>query len=271
MRRSDLPPSEAALADLLLAHPGRLATHSATELAAQAGVSKAAVTRLVHRLGYPDHASARKLARDAVEWGSPLFIEGLGSTLRGPVAALDTHIEVDRALLEQVGTALAKIDLAGIVEALAASRRVVLIGLRNSAWIASYARAQFSLLRGGVELAPLPAETLAEGLAGAARGDLVFFIGFRRRPRGFSGALRAARGAHARIVLLADPSAVALGDQADWFLCCPSSGASSFDSYVGAVSLVNFLSQQLALRLGREGQQRMREVEAMHRILGDLA
>ena len=54
-----LPNSERRVADLLLNFPAQLATHSATELASLAGASKAAVSRLIQRLGYASYASAR--------------------------------------------------------------------------------------------------------------------------------------------------------------------------------------------------------------------
>ena len=56
-----LPGSELVVADLLLNHLGRLATHSATELAADAGASKAAVTRLMQRLDFASYAATSTL------------------------------------------------------------------------------------------------------------------------------------------------------------------------------------------------------------------
>ena len=68
-----LPDSERKLAELLTAQPALLATHSATELAAIAGSSKAAVTRFIQRLGYDGFATARREAREAQRWGAPNF------------------------------------------------------------------------------------------------------------------------------------------------------------------------------------------------------
>ena len=59
-----LPNSERPVADLLLNFPAQLATHSATKLALLAGASKAAVSRLIQRLGYPSYAAARAAVRN---------------------------------------------------------------------------------------------------------------------------------------------------------------------------------------------------------------
>ena len=113
------------------------------------------------------------------------------------ITTLASHAAADQQILARTVGALSDHDLDGTVGALASARRVVVIGFRNSAWLAMYARSQFGLLRPGVELAPLPAETLAEGLAGLGPQDLVLAIGFRRRVPAFAAALAAARGAGA--------------------------------------------------------------------------
>jgi DNA-binding MurR/RpiR family transcriptional regulator len=204
-----LPGSEVVVADLLLNHPGRLTTHSATELAADAGASKAAVTRLIQRLGFASYAAARGEARDAQQWGSPVYLEAAAPVDGGPRAAFASHVAADQQILARTLSALSDHDLQGSVEALIQARRVVVIGFRNSAWLAMYARSQIGLLRPGVEIAPLPTETLAESLVGLGPQDLVLAMGLRRRVPAFAAALKSVHAAGARIVLVTDPSGAA--------------------------------------------------------------
>ncbi len=266
-----LPGSEMAVADVLLNHPGRLATHSATELAKDAGASKAAVTRLLQRLGYSNYAAARSQARSSQQWGSPAYLENSAPIGIGRHAALASHVAADQQLLARTISTISEPDLDDVLRALTDARRLVVIGFRNSAWLAMYARAQIGLLRPGVELAPLPTETLAEGLVDLGPQDVVLAIGLRRRTAGFSAALRAVRTASARIVLLTDPSGAADLGFVDWTLTCHNRGASIFDSYVSAVSLLNFLAAQMATSLGDTARQRLQGVEQWHARLGDLA
>ena len=265
-----LPGSEARVADVLLDHPGRLATHSATELAADAGVSKAAVTRLIQRLGYHSHAAARSEARLAQQWGAPLYLQAKASPVEGHRAAYAQHVAADQQSLAHTLQGLDERALDGSVRALAGAGRVVVLGFRNSAWLALYARIQLGLLRPAVDLAPLPSQTLSESLVGLGRGDVILAVGMRRRVPSFAAALHAARAEGVRIVLLTDPTGVADVPGADWTLGCHCRGAAMFDTYVAAVSVINFLAAQVAAQLGTQALQRLQGVERWHGRLGDM-
>lgn len=266
-----LPNSERQIAELLLDFPSHLATHSATELATLSGTSKAAVTRLVQRLGYSSFAQARSEVRSAQQWGSPLYLSGEGPTDAAERHnALETHMAADIEILRKTLEGLGQSALDEVVTTLHKARRVVVIGHRNSALLAAYCRGQFGVLRGNVELAPMPGETLAEGLYGLNAEDVLFAVGFRRRVPAFMAALEVARKAGTRIVLLTDPSGAAISRRADWTIPCHCRGASIFDSYVAAVSIINFIANQLAAHGGPGARERLRGIEALHESLGDL-
>lgn len=265
-----LPGSEARVADVLLNHPGRLATHSATELAADAGVSKAAVTRFIQRLGYDSHAAARSEARLTQQWGAPLYLQPEARPSVGRRAAYAEHMTADQQSLAHTLHGLDEVALEGSVQALADARRVVVLGFRNSAWLALYARIQLGLLRPAVDLAPLPSQTLSESLVGLGRGDVILAVGMRRRVPSFAAAVRAARADGVRIVLLTDPTGAADVPGADWTLSCHCRGAAMFDTYVAAVSVINFLAAQVGAQLGAAALQRLQGVERWHGRLGDM-
>lgn len=264
-----LPNSERLVADLLLDFPSHLATHSATELARLSGASKAAVTRLVQRLGYQSFAQARTDARNAQHWGSPIYINAADPP-ESARSALEAHVAADLDILRKTLEGLAQTTFDEVVAALRDARRVLVIGHRNSALLATYARGQLGLLRAGVELAPMHGETLAEGLYGLGPQDVLLAVGFRRRVPAFLSALALARAGGVRIVMLTDPSGAAMARRVDWVIPCHCRGASMFDSYVAAVSLINFLASQLALQLGAQGRTRLRGIEQLHEELGDL-
>jgi DNA-binding MurR/RpiR family transcriptional regulator len=266
----ELPGSEARVADVLLNHPGLLATHSATELAADAGVSKAAVTRLIQRLGYASHAAARQQARQAQQWGAPLYLQPEAPMGEGRRGAYAQHVAADQQSLAHTLRGLDEAALDGSVKALARARRVIVLGFRNSAWLALYARLQIGLLRPAVDLAPLPSQTLAESLVGLGRDDVILAVGMRRRVPSFGAALQAARSEGVRIVYLTDPTGAADVPDADWTLSCHCRGAAMFDTYVAAVSVINFLAAQLAGELGKAALQRLQGVEHWHNQLGDM-
>ena len=181
-RYAALTPAERRLADLILNFPGELASYSATELAALAGVSKAAATRLFRRLGYTSYQQARREARDAQRWGSPLYLNTARDGGAEPATALAAHHECELANLARTLDALAGVDVEAIVDRLCTARRVVLFGVRNSYMLASYARWQLIQVRDDVVLLPNAGETLAEHLAGLDGNDLLLAVGGRADP-----------------------------------------------------------------------------------------
>ena len=269
-RYAALSPGERTVADLILAFPGRLATHSATELAQLAGASKATVTRCFRRLGYASYAEVRSEVRREQLWGSPYYLEQGASQWSSPHLALEAHVAADSELLGATVDALTAVDLGAVVAALGQARRVVFIGYRNSHLLAAYASSQLALLRPGVELLPRVAETLAGGLAGLGPEDLVVAVGFRRRVQAFQAALEAVHGTGARVLYVTDLTGTAGSLRADWTLTAHCRGASMLDSYVAAISLLNFLVTQVARELGDAARQRMAQIEQLHGELGDL-
>ncbi|MCB1956145.1 MAG: MurR/RpiR family transcriptional regulator [Rhodocyclaceae bacterium] len=264
-----LPKSERLVADLLLNFPAQLATHSATEVAALAGASKAAVSRLIQRLGYPSYAAARTAVRSARQWGSPVYLDD-NAPAQAVDDPLDAHVAADIEILRKTLEGLDRAGLASLVDTLATARRVLIIGHRNSALLADYLRSHLGMLRDGIELAPMHGATLAEGMAGLGPEDLLVAVGFRRRVPAFATALGIARRHHTPTAVLTDPSGAALAAEARWVLTAHCRGASMFDSYVAAVSLINHLAAQLAQHLGASARARLREVEQLHGELGDL-
>src|SRR5690349_16078146 len=85
----ELSPTDRRLADLILEYPGDIASYSASELARIAGVSNAAVSRFVQRLGFRNYEELRVMAREARSWGSPLYLldHGVGADRAGSVQA----------------------------------------------------------------------------------------------------------------------------------------------------------------------------------------
>lgn len=265
-----LPDSERRLADVILDFPGDIASYSATELAALAGVSKAAATRFFRRLGFASYSEARRQAREIQEWGSPLYLQSQQARTGGGDSRLEAHLQDNLRLLTRTFDNLRAEDLEKIVDAILGARRVWLLGFRNSYILAGYACAQLVLVRDDVHLLPVGGEALAEYLAGIGPDDLLLAVGVRRRLRRLQQAMQHAREAGARIVYLTDPSVGETARLADWTLRCEVRGASLFDSYVAAMSVLHLLCTVVAERAGEPGRARMKRVEKLHEKLAEF-
>ena len=262
-----LPLGERKLAELILEMRGDLAAYSATELAARSGVSKATAARLVRRLGYADFHEMRQQARNHYHNGSPLA--ELSNTL-GLEATLAQHLAHDVAGLTRTIETIPAGDVQAAVGILAGAQRVIVVGFRNSYAPAFYARELLVQVRPHVILLPVSGQTVSEELSDLGRSDAILAFGFRRRPPVLGRILRIAAAAKARTVLLGDSSIGKFGKSAQIVFRCFSRGARLFDSYVAAMSLVNYLGSGVALALGASAQERLRRIESLHNEFSDL-
>ena len=266
---ASLPESERKIADLVRDFPGEIAAYSATELAALAGASKAAMTRLVRRLGYDSFEEARRAARDARTAGSPLYLLSKEPPEAPFAERLQAHLAGDLETLNATFEELDEAAFEAVVAATAAARRVVVLGYRNSHYLAGYLRWQLIQVRGAVQLLPAAGETLAEHLADLGPEDLLIAVGLRRRPAALAEAVARAAEAGVPVALVADRGAPPLAG-ARWSLRCATRGEALFDRYAAAMSLLHLLAVAVVERLGKPGRRRLERIEALHEDFHDF-
>jgi DNA-binding MurR/RpiR family transcriptional regulator len=265
---SDLTESERRLAEVVLEAAADLSALTAGELAGRAEVSAATAARFFRRLGYESYADARRAARGARSWGSPLDeFDRRAETGPGDLAS---HIAGDIENLTRLASQIAPDTLAGAVAGIAAARRVFVVGYRNSAALAGYMRGLLAHLKDDVRLLPLAGQTLAEDLAGLSATDIMIVFGFRRRPAVLRDILGWARAAGTPSVLITDATAARTAHLATIVLRCPNKGPSFFDSYVAPMSLSNHIAAAVAASLGSAATIRLRQIEDLHRRIDPL-
>ena len=262
-----MPGSERALADRVLEYPNEVLLYSATELAQRAGGSKAAVSRFVKRLGYADFREMQREIRHAQTTGDPIFLSAVPE--RGPNSILK-HLETDMANLRE---SIEQIDATVILEVshkILSARRVVCLGFRNSYVFANYLRRQLILIRPDVSLLPGPGQMLMEDFGDLGPDDLLIAVGLRRRSAQLARAMELFRERGVPIAYVTDRRAVRTRNLATWIFACQVRGTSLFDSYVGVISLLNFLATRTYHASGRKGRDRLSDIEGMMDALGEL-
>lgn len=265
-----LPESERKVAEVILEFPGDLGAFKATELAARAGVSKAAATRLFRRLGFASFDEARVMARERRDWGSPLYMEGKAGQ-HGMTGGLGNLLRDEIALLQR---SLVRLDPQVIDELAAAAvgaRRVWLVGFRNSRFIAEYLRWQLLQFRGDVVLLPGTGETAGEYLADMTGADLLIVVGLRRRVKGLDEVVAAARDQATPVAVITDPTARRLLAMARWTLVVETRGSFAFDSCGPALALCRYLSVEALHKAGRPGRTHLERVERQHERLDSFS
>lgn len=255
------------LADVVLAHEKDALTYSATELAGLAGVSKASSARFFRRLGFTDFQAFRQHLRDGVPQPSPLYRMEHQGTRGGP---LQQHIEQDAVRLQALADDVTDQATQVAVKLLVGARRVWVVGYRNGYMAAFYARALLSQVRSEVYLLNEGTGEDAELLAEIQPHDVLLAMDFRRRTHRLSQVVQVACDAGASLVLVTDARLSALAARAQAVFICPPKDEPIFDSYVGAISLINFLATTALAQSPKKARARMARIEQAHAQLADL-
>ncbi len=263
----DMPGSERALADRVLEYPNEVLLYSATELADRAGASKAAVSRFVKRLGYADFREMQREIRHAQMTGDPIFLSAVPE--RGQ-STLARHLERDMASLRETIEQIDSTEVTEVSHRILSARRVVCLGFRNSYVFASYLRRQLILIRPEVFLVPAAGQMVMEDIGDLGPDDLLIAIGLRRRSAQLADAMRLFWDRGVPIAYLTDRRAVRTREFATWVFACQVRGMSLFNSYVGVISLLNFIATHTYHAAGRDGRMRLSQIEGMLDALGEL-
>ncbi|MGM3225022.1 MurR/RpiR family transcriptional regulator [Dickeya zeae] len=264
---SELSPQEQRVAEFIFDHLDDLISYNSAELARLSGVSKATVSRLFRRLGYTSYREMRDELRTLRQSGMPLTDNRdavQGNTL------LARHYKQEMANLTQWVNQIDPQQFGAVIGALQQARRVCILGLRNSYPVALHLRQQLLQIRPQVPLLAQPGQTLAEELADLDEQDVVIVVAFRRRPRLIQPLLQQLHTRQIPVLLLCEPQVHALPPLASWVLSAPLDSVSAFDSYAGAMSLVNLISNALLHHMLAEGRQRIHDIADLYLQLDEL-
>ncbi|GAA3577436.1 MAG: MurR/RpiR family transcriptional regulator [Gibbsiella quercinecans] len=268
--RSEYPqltPQEQRVADFIFDHFDDLISYNSAELARLSGVSKATVSRLFKRLGYPSYRAMRDELRTLRQSGMPLTDNRdavQGNTL------LARHYKQEMANLTHWVNQIDAQQFTAVIGKLAQAGRVVLMGFRNSYPVAMHLRQQLLQVRENVLLVPQPGQTLAEELVDLSGRDMVVLVAFRRRPRLLRALLTQLQIQQVPTLLICEPQAQALIPLATWHLPAPLDSVSAFDSYSCAMSLANLLSNALLHESLALGRQRIYQIADLYSDLDEL-
>lgn len=264
---TELSPQEQRVASFIMDHFDDLVSYNSAELARLSGVSKATVSRLFRHLGYERFKDMRDELRTLRQSGMPLT--GDRDAVQGNTL-LARHYKQEMANLTQWVNALNADQFAEVITAMQAAKRIVIVGLRNSAPVALHLRQQLLQSRGNVSLMPQPGQTLAEELVDLGEQDLVIVVAFRRRPRVIRPLLEALQNQQVPVVVLSEPQATGLKTRCRWHIAAPLDSVSAFDSYSSAMSLVNLLANALLHNTLSEGRQRIHRIADLYQSLDEL-
>ena len=242
-----LTPTERKVADVVVADPELVAFGTVSDLAERSGTSGASVVRLAAKLGFDGYTEMQESVR-----------HHLRSRLRPTVERIrerpdrDVVGRVMRAGLDAVHDTLGRIDGSDFDRCVALlsdrGRRVRVVSGDAGAGVAVMAVSQLSMLRPGVERVDGNPVALARHVAAVERGDVVLALDLPRYDTWVGDWAVAAIGRGATLVALSDSAVSSLARAAEVSFAIEAEGAGPFDTYVGAMALVEALIAGVARR-----------------------
>lgn len=264
---AQLSPQEQRIADFVFDHFDDLISYNSADLARLSGASKATVSRLFKRLGYEKYKDMRDELRTLRQSGMPLTDNRdavQGNTL------LARHYKQEMANLTRWVNSIDAGHFGEVVQALANSKRIFIIGMRNAYPVALHLRQQLLQARTQVQVLPQPGQTLSEELVDLTPEDLVVVMAFRRRPRIIRPLLQQLQHNGIPTLALCEPQAQAVMTLTRWQLCAPLDSVSAFDSYAAANSLINLLANAVLHERLSDGRQRIHQIADLYGQLDEL-
>ena len=268
---SDLSPAEKRLADVLLQYQMDLPSYTAGELAEKAQVSKATAARLIRTLGYKTYPDAKRQIRKDQDWGSPQAGLADKEELQSQSVSIARTMQMDLDNIRTTVEGLPEKVLADVSDAIVRARRVWIMGLRSGYGLAHQAAHYFTLMKDDVQVLPAGGASYSHEIASIAKGDVMLVIAFRRRPRLLPTIIREARAAGAITILITDLSALASAKAANHVLRCRCQSPSPFNSFVAALTIINYLAWNVATAMGPDSLARYEKIDRLVKLLDDVS
>jgi DNA-binding MurR/RpiR family transcriptional regulator len=242
--------SQKDVARYIVDHLDEAAFLTAEELARRASTSSSTVVRFSQALGFEGYP---ELQQAAIEEYRNTAVGANGTTGAGALFSFD-HSELEGSLstdhsnLEETARNLTREQVDGAVAALAEAQRVVIVGVDQMAFFASYLRHMLSLLDIRAEIV---ASTGGESLQRLGRIDeetLVIVLSSGRAHPLLLRAMKLAMHRHARTLAISDASMSEVGDHAEQTLYYSSNSPSFARSNTALMALVQGLAHGLYAR-----------------------
>jgi DNA-binding MurR/RpiR family transcriptional regulator len=256
-RMGRLTPSEAKIAAVLLENHAFLETHTATELAALAGVSKASAARFFRALGYADFEEARNQAREERNRTQP-YAYSVSTDDRAVMGrTLGEHLELELSNLRRSFEELRPDILRDAAQLLVDAPRVWCLGLGMEEGPARMGRLMLSRLRPNVTLLGVHQGAWAEDLAMTGPRDALILCSLPPRPRALSALTTYARTTRMNIITLCDHAFIPHAQRfSRVILPCHVASYGQVPTHATMTSMLRLLAISLHGQIGNAASQR---------------
>jgi DNA-binding MurR/RpiR family transcriptional regulator len=252
-RFDDFSRSQKDVARYIVDHLDEAAFQTAEELARRANTSSSTVVRFSQALGFDGYP---ELQQAAIEEYRLKVAESAGTANGGGAAALFNfdHSEFEASLgadytnIEETARSLTREQIESSVSALATARRVLVVGVDQMAFFASYLRHLLGLLDIRAEIVVSPSQENVQKLSRMDEETLLVALTAGRANPLVQRALKLARHRRARTLAITDSTLSDVAEHAELLLYYSSNGPSYIRSNAALMGLVQALAHGVYAR-----------------------
>lgn len=251
------------IARYILAHPEQAAALTAFRLGELAQVSESTVVRFASELGYGGYPDMQKALRETLRsrMTAPQRVRDAGEYLAGP-DLLGTAVRRDMETLRDMAAQSDRDAFGRVADRILSARRVYILGVRSSSFVAGYLNFYLHFLLERVTLVQAAAAgEVFEQLFHIGPGDVLIALSFPRYSTVTVQAARMARDRGATIVAVTDNVSAPVYALSDAALLVPCAMLSFVDSMVGPLSMMNALLLEIGRRLGPDASDAFSRLE----------
>jgi DNA-binding MurR/RpiR family transcriptional regulator len=270
-RYSRLTSGEQKLAQLVLDRQDDILTHSATEIAEMAGVSKATAARFFQHLGYADFNEVKLQAREERNRTEPYDYSVTKSEQVALGRTIGAHLELELRNLTKTFEEMRSDKVREAAELIAAAPRVWVLGMGSEEGFARYARLLFSRLRHGVMILGINQGSWAEDLAMTGPKDALLLITLPPHQTVLKPILSYAQTSRLNVITITDRNSMLESQRhSKVVLPCHVASFGLGASHTAVSSAIRLLALTYAAQAGKSAQQRAEIVASIHDELGDM-
>lgn len=238
-----LTSSEQKIASVLLENQGLVETHTATELASLAGVSKATTARFFRTLGYADFEEVRIQARDERNSRAPYARFDPKPEAASLGRTLSEHLELESRNLSRTFEEMRSDLLPEIAGVLEKAPNLWFLGFGDEYGLARLGRTMFTRLRHGVHQIEGSGQDWAAELAMTGPRDALILLTFEPRPRLLPVLLKHARTTRMRVITITDHAYAAQAQRfSDFVLPCHIASYGILPTHATMISMLRLLA-----------------------------
>ncbi len=241
-RLDEFSRSQKDVARYIVDHLDEAAFQTAEELARRANTSSSTVVRFSQALGFEGYPELQQSAIEEYRNRAPAENGNGGPLFDFDHSEFEAALAADHANVENTARTLTREQVEACVSALAGAKRVVIVGVDQMAFFASYLRHLLALLDIRAEVVATPRQESINRLARVDEETLVVAFAAGRAHPLIIRALKLARHRRSPTLAISDATLSEVGEHADYTLYYSSNTPSYTRSNTALMSVVQALA-----------------------------